>query len=95
MAFIKPFRYLVVYPALMRYIERAWNRRVPTASAQPPDHPRHTEGIIPMSDAVAAATQLHPHRHETAQIGSSRPSQTECWRSGTTSAAASRLRSPT
>jgi Protein of unknown function (DUF2867) len=31
MAFIKPFRYLVVYPALMRYIERAWNRRVPTA----------------------------------------------------------------
>ena len=45
-----------------------------------------------MSDAVAAATQLHPHRHETAQIGSSRPSQTECWRSGTTSAAASRLR---
>jgi len=30
-AFIKPFRYLVVYPALMRYIERAWNRRVPTA----------------------------------------------------------------
>ena len=37
-----------------------------------------------MSDAVAAETQLHPHRHETAQIGSSRPSQTECWRSGTT-----------
>ena len=30
-AFIKPFRYLVVYPALMRYIERAWNRPVPTA----------------------------------------------------------------
>ena len=67
----------------------------PRPSAQPPDHPRHIEGIIPMSDAVAAATQLHPHRHETAQIGSSRPSQTECWRSGTTSAAASRLRSPT
>lgn len=95
MAFIKPFRYLVVYPALTRHIERAWNRRVPRPSAQPPDHPRHTEGIIPMSDAVAAATQLHPHRQETAQIGSSRPSQTECWRSGTTSAAASRLRSPT
>jgi hypothetical protein len=29
MAFIKPFRYWVVYPALMRQIERAWNTRVP------------------------------------------------------------------
>ena len=29
MALIKPFRYWVVYPALMREIERAWNRRVP------------------------------------------------------------------
>jgi Protein of unknown function (DUF2867) len=28
MAVIKPFRYLVVYPALMRHIERAWKRRV-------------------------------------------------------------------
>jgi hypothetical protein len=28
MAFIKPFRYLVVYPALMRHIERAWADRV-------------------------------------------------------------------
>ena len=28
MALIKPFRYWVVYPALMRQIERAWNRRV-------------------------------------------------------------------
>jgi hypothetical protein len=27
MAFIKPFRYLVVYPALMRHIERAWTQR--------------------------------------------------------------------
>jgi hypothetical protein len=27
MAAIKPFRYLVVYPALMRQIERAWERR--------------------------------------------------------------------
>jgi hypothetical protein len=27
MAFIKPFRYAIVYPALMRTIERAWNRR--------------------------------------------------------------------
>jgi hypothetical protein len=29
MALIKPFRYWVVYPALMREIERAWNSRVP------------------------------------------------------------------
>ena len=28
MALIKPFRYLIVYPALMRQFERAWNRRV-------------------------------------------------------------------
>jgi hypothetical protein len=28
MALIKPFRYWIVYPALMRQIERAWNRRV-------------------------------------------------------------------
>ncbi len=33
MALIKPFRYLVVYPALMRHIEQAWNRRVATATA--------------------------------------------------------------
>lgn len=29
MALIKPFRYLIVYPALMRQFERAWGRRVP------------------------------------------------------------------
>ena len=29
MALIKPFRYWVVYPALMGQIERAWNARVP------------------------------------------------------------------
>ena len=29
MAFIKPFRYLIVYPALEHQIERAWNRRQP------------------------------------------------------------------
>jgi hypothetical protein len=29
MALIKPFRHWVVYPALMRQIERAWNTRVP------------------------------------------------------------------
>ncbi|MGH2983378.1 MAG: DUF2867 domain-containing protein, partial [Solirubrobacterales bacterium] len=28
MALIKPFRYWVVYPALMRQIERAWNARM-------------------------------------------------------------------
>jgi hypothetical protein len=27
MALIKPFRYLIVYPALMRQFERAWSRR--------------------------------------------------------------------
>jgi hypothetical protein len=27
MALIKPFRYLIVYPALMRQVERAWNGR--------------------------------------------------------------------
>ena len=30
LAFIKPFRYLVVYPALMRQIEREWKARQPT-----------------------------------------------------------------
>lgn len=29
MALIKPFRYLIVYPALMRQLERAWERRLP------------------------------------------------------------------
>jgi hypothetical protein len=29
MALIKPFRYWIVYPAMMREIERAWKRRVP------------------------------------------------------------------
>jgi hypothetical protein len=29
MALIKPFRYWVVYPALMRQIERTWNERAP------------------------------------------------------------------
>jgi hypothetical protein len=24
MAFIKPFRYAIIYPALMRYLERTW-----------------------------------------------------------------------
>ena len=29
LAFIKPFRYLIVYPALMRKIERRWETRGP------------------------------------------------------------------
>ncbi|MDX6601707.1 MAG: hypothetical protein QOF13_909 [Solirubrobacterales bacterium] len=29
MALIKPFRYWIVYPALMRQVEREWNARVP------------------------------------------------------------------
>lgn len=31
MAFIKPFRLLVVYPSLMRLIQREWSRRLPQA----------------------------------------------------------------
>ncbi len=33
MAFIKPFRHLVVYPAFMRQIERAWNARASSVRA--------------------------------------------------------------
>ncbi|MGA2166314.1 MAG: DUF2867 domain-containing protein [Solirubrobacteraceae bacterium] len=32
MALIKPFRYWVVYPALMQQIERAWTRRYDTTA---------------------------------------------------------------
>jgi hypothetical protein len=32
MAVIAPFRHRIVYPALMRQIERAWNARIPGAS---------------------------------------------------------------
>jgi hypothetical protein len=32
MAFIKPFRYVIVYPALMRHIERAWTARLATGT---------------------------------------------------------------
>jgi len=32
MTLIKPFRYWIVYPALTRQFERAWNRRVPQPS---------------------------------------------------------------
>jgi hypothetical protein len=82
-------------PAPMRYIERAGTAGFPRPSAQPPDHPRHTEGINPMADAVAAATQLHPASPGDGADRLIRPAQTEGWRAGTTSAAASRLRSPT
>jgi hypothetical protein len=34
MALIKPFRYWIVYPALMRQIERAWNARTAQRSSQ-------------------------------------------------------------
>ena len=37
MALIKPFRYLVVYPELMRLIERAWTTRVPSRSLSAAD----------------------------------------------------------
>jgi len=33
MALIKPFRYWIVYPALMRQTERTWNARVPRQAA--------------------------------------------------------------
>jgi hypothetical protein len=33
MALIKPFRYWIVYPALMRQIERQWSQRVPQKAA--------------------------------------------------------------
>ena len=35
MALIKPFRYRIVYPALMRQIERAWNARATVAKSSP------------------------------------------------------------
>jgi hypothetical protein len=35
MAAIKPFRYLIVYPALMRQVERTWNRRGRKSAASP------------------------------------------------------------
>jgi hypothetical protein len=38
MAFIKPFRYAIVYPALMRHLERAWaERRGPRRAVNDPD----------------------------------------------------------
>lgn len=33
MSLIKPFRYWIVYPALMRQMEQAWNRGAPLSSA--------------------------------------------------------------
>lgn len=34
MAAIKPFRYLIVYPALMRQIDRRWRARASTSYAE-------------------------------------------------------------
>jgi hypothetical protein len=70
-AFIKPLRYLVVCPALMRYIERALNRRVPAAVGAAACPPTTHRGVIPVSDAVAAPPRIatwrrrsvHPNRH--------------------------------
>ncbi|HVC06539.1 MAG TPA: DUF2867 domain-containing protein [Solirubrobacterales bacterium] len=42
MALIKPFRYWVVYPALMRQMERAWNER--PRSVAPTEAERHPPG---------------------------------------------------
>jgi hypothetical protein len=39
MTFIKPFRYLIVYPALMRHIERAWTERVARQRGAAPAEP--------------------------------------------------------
>ncbi len=30
MAFIKPFRYWIVYPALMRWMRQTWNAKYPS-----------------------------------------------------------------
>lgn len=40
MALIKPFRYWIVYPALMRQIERAWNARMASPSPLPAERDR-------------------------------------------------------
>ena len=40
MALIKPFRYWIVYPALMRQIERAWNARIADDPREPALPPR-------------------------------------------------------
>ena len=72
MAFIRPFRHLVVYPALMRHIERAWSRRVitatrghasdaPTGEERMPDHGRDVKfgySLIPnAADPLLAKAQ--------------------------------------
>jgi hypothetical protein len=38
MALIKPFRYLIVYPSLMRQIARAWTARIPVRPGKPRRH---------------------------------------------------------
>jgi hypothetical protein len=41
MALIKPFRHLIVYPALMRQIEQTWDNR--NALESPPARPLKAE----------------------------------------------------
>lgn len=38
MALIRPFRYWIVYPALMRQVERTWDARIASATGAPPSH---------------------------------------------------------
>jgi hypothetical protein len=40
MELIKPFRYLIVYPALMRQIERTWDARIAEGRRDPAGSPR-------------------------------------------------------
>jgi hypothetical protein len=46
MAAIKPFRYLFVYPALMRWIERGWQASA-SPSSTATSHPASTSGLPP------------------------------------------------
>jgi Protein of unknown function (DUF2867) len=63
MALIKPFRYAVVYPALLRQIERAWKRRVPMA-------PGAVDGAG--APRYAAPTRMGTGRRATARAGQPR-----------------------
>jgi hypothetical protein len=60
MAAIKPFRYLVIYPALMRAIERAWQTN--PSSSSPPGSPRavpaQMEDKMRLADQRAASARM-------------------------------------